>query len=1099
MAFRFRVRNSYAKRDDPRGNSMQEYRVRRQEKLDNQLKMHEESSLFADLVILIDGRVEPSAMYLRHIIGVHGGRVLFQPNTTVTHVVAQNLSDKSLMEYSTGHRALPIVSPTWILDSIKAGFLQNHIPYTLPQVASLRGIDPSLLQKTDKQNNVGLEPSLGRGLTGLCVPRQQITETTVGSLPDTSAKDAPLASYITRWVEPQFGESFEESGGPNVVKHIFSNLGGLVTGASSYAGTSKLSEEAIQNIPSVLLPLSRTYPLSLIQELQRDDEVYMTGHNVHLINAYVRELQRCHINLQSPLRAFKKRQCYQPKTSNNTGIEPNSVASVNAVFNTVSEYHQQSRLHHLATWKIEATDFLLENNPCGPPPNGSRVHQFLARIREQMMLAVQYANDSSLGCTVDALVRKIELNRFSFLHIDIDNFFVAGTLLSLPPERQIDTLSRPIFICSNSNIDSRAGSAVISSCNYIARKAGVRNGMWISEARKLCPNATILPYAFETYKHLSRKFYDTIRKYSNAIAVVSCDECFMDVSGQIALVENRNDLTLDMVKEVYSATSLSAEKKQSAECSKVPFFLHQALLNIVDIITQEAYHFAEVIKSDVRTTCSLNVSIGIGSSPFNCRLATKIAKPNGVWLLTRRSTYAYLTDKDVEILPGVSDRLSSAIFASFKVRTCGALRIIPAIDFCKLLGNNRGMHVRHMIDGFVANPYNDFHPIRIQSSNTVKMSGTDNGYKIFEPTEHPSEQVVIQKSLSVSVNYNVRTKISYANSNTHIQIRKLLNQPERGIIELRLLSTEVYKLLYDIIIDIISRMRSRNIGFSSTSNICLKVHIRAPGEPFNPPKIGGMGRCVCSTRIVAVPSFSIPDICLSVFQLLDDTLAALVIASNDTAGLDAIQHVVEDIRGMELSISNVVLGCTLQGVIWIFARVLAGILLENTRLTGHLSLPKTDDDGVLSLFNVYLTSLAPVCVSSSGSPITDHHEEPSLRCGATSAKCRAMRQTRHMPHILVSKTNLLCLLPLDGVRVYKSASVSSSYAPVRTAHYCKVLEMLLRQSKPVGKAIASFTLQLCHDGDLEGGIFLARRFGTDELTRQLLHLRFGVHLPVHIQ
>ena len=70
----------------------------------------------------------------------------------------------------------------------------------------------------------------------------------------------------------------------------------------------------------------------------------------------------------------------------------------------------------------------------------------------------------------------------------------------------------------------------IASCSYEARAAGVRNGMFLGAARKLCPDIYCVPYQFEQYRQVSQRLYDILVTYSHEIEAVSCDEAYLDVS-----------------------------------------------------------------------------------------------------------------------------------------------------------------------------------------------------------------------------------------------------------------------------------------------------------------------------------------------------------------------------------------------------------------------------------------------------------------------------------------------------------------------------------------------------------------------------------------
>ena len=78
----------------------------------------------------------------------------------------------------------------------------------------------------------------------------------------------------------------------------------------------------------------------------------------------------------------------------------------------------------------------------------------------------------------------------------------------------------------------------IASCSYEARAVGVRNGMFLGAARKLCPEIYCVPYQFEQYRQVSQKLYDILVTYSHEIEAVSCDEAYIDVSETLEGIYN---------------------------------------------------------------------------------------------------------------------------------------------------------------------------------------------------------------------------------------------------------------------------------------------------------------------------------------------------------------------------------------------------------------------------------------------------------------------------------------------------------------------------------------------------------------------------------
>lgn len=106
----------------------------------------------------------------------------------------------------------------------------------------------------------------------------------------------------------------------------------------------------------------------------------------------------------------------------------------------------------------------------------------------------------------------------AILHIDGDAFFAA---------------------CEQSRDPSLKGKPVITgkergiaaSLSYEAKALGVKRGMRLSEIKKICPDAILLPSDYETYSLLSQRFYAIVRRYTPDIEEYGIDECFADITG----------------------------------------------------------------------------------------------------------------------------------------------------------------------------------------------------------------------------------------------------------------------------------------------------------------------------------------------------------------------------------------------------------------------------------------------------------------------------------------------------------------------------------------------------------------------------------------
>src|SRR5437879_11644918 len=74
------------------------------------------------------------------------------------------------------------------------------------------------------------------------------------------------------------------------------------------------------------------------------------------------------------------------------------------------------------------------------------------------------------------------------------------------------------------------GRGVVTSCSYEARKFGVRSGMPISMAWKLCPQGIYVPPNFELYGETSERVMNIMRGFADIFEQTSIDEAYMDVS-----------------------------------------------------------------------------------------------------------------------------------------------------------------------------------------------------------------------------------------------------------------------------------------------------------------------------------------------------------------------------------------------------------------------------------------------------------------------------------------------------------------------------------------------------------------------------------------
>ena len=102
----------------------------------------------------------------------------------------------------------------------------------------------------------------------------------------------------------------------------------------------------------------------------------------------------------------------------------------------------------------------------------------------------------------------------------MDSFYASVEIRDKPHLREL-----PVAVAGSS--ESRG---VITTCNYIARKFGIRSAMASVVAKKLCPDLVFLPVNMDKYRSVSREIHNIFKCYTRIIEPISLDEAYLDVS-----------------------------------------------------------------------------------------------------------------------------------------------------------------------------------------------------------------------------------------------------------------------------------------------------------------------------------------------------------------------------------------------------------------------------------------------------------------------------------------------------------------------------------------------------------------------------------------
>jgi DNA polymerase IV len=217
------------------------------------------------------------------------------------------------------------------------------------------------------------------------------------------------------------------------------------------------------------------------------------------------------------------------------------------------------------------------------------------------------------ACGSPRLLRHAELDTLAIAHVDCDAFYAT-----------IEKRDDPSLADKAVIVGGRQRGVVLTCC-YVARTFGVRSAMPMFEARRLCPDATVVRPNMEKYARVGREVRALMHKLTPLVEPVSIDEAFMDLSGTARL------------------HGMSPAK---------------ALANFA---------------AEVETSLRITVSIGLSCNKFLAKIASDLDKPRGFAVLGGVEAAAFLAPKPVSLIFGVG-KIAEQRLARDGLRTIGDLQ-----------------------------------------------------------------------------------------------------------------------------------------------------------------------------------------------------------------------------------------------------------------------------------------------------------------------------------------------------------------------------------------------------------------------------------------
>src|SRR6516162_3875899 len=213
----------------------------------------------------------------------------------------------------------------------------------------------------------------------------------------------------------------------------------------------------------------------------------------------------------------------------------------------------------------------------------------------------------------------------AILHADLDAFYASVEQLLAPSLR-----GRPVAV----------GGGVVLAASYEAKAFGVRSGMPGRRARELCPHLTFISGHFKDYQRLGDAAIKVLGDFTPLVERISIDEAFADVAGSIHLFGPPAEI-------------------------------------------------AKAIRHRVRAELGLPISVGVARTKHLAKIASQVAKPDGLVVVDPETEFDFLHDLPVELMWGVGP-VTKARLAAIGVLTIGQLARRPRGSLEPLLGHAVG-------------------------------------------------------------------------------------------------------------------------------------------------------------------------------------------------------------------------------------------------------------------------------------------------------------------------------------------------------------------------------------------------------------------------
>jgi DNA polymerase-4 len=252
----------------------------------------------------------------------------------------------------------------------------------------------------------------------------------------------------------------------------------------------------------------------------------------------------------------------------------------------------------------------------------------------------------ALRIVFNVLLFKAKPMKSIILHIDYNSYFATVEQQANPRLR-----GKPIGVTGGDRMER----TVVGAASVEAKKLGVKTGMSIQEARKICPELILVRGDSDKYLACTKRFLNILKDYSPTLEIFSIDEAFMELSfSEDNKVEKNNPCIFSQYKSKKNVIPLKKGIFVEGFSNRSPIgvgddepLINSSQSGVDDMFWNESINIAIEIKDRIRKEVGewITVSTGISYNKTLAKLAGSLYKPDGLHVIADEEAAIRIIDQ----------------------------------------------------------------------------------------------------------------------------------------------------------------------------------------------------------------------------------------------------------------------------------------------------------------------------------------------------------------------------------------------------------------------------------------------------------------------